>query len=105
MSRALVGEENGIRSVREPHGNAIVAHVTVGHAESVGKTVADEVPHMVVFNVLRGNPHGLGNLLRQTEQLRELGARATKQVDPGLLETTEGESPSLTVLEGEEPRS
>lgn len=34
---------------------------------------------------------GAGNLLRQTEQLRELGARNTKQLDPGLCERSAGE--------------
>lgn len=34
---------------------------------------------------------GAGNLLRQTEQLRELGARNLKQLDPGLLESAADE--------------
>lgn len=36
---------------------------------------------------------GAGNLLRQTEQLRELGARNTRQIDPALGEPSAGEGP------------
>lgn len=36
---------------------------------------------------------GTGNLLRQAEMLKELGARATKQIDPGLGEDEEGDAP------------
>ena len=42
--------------------------------------------------------NGAGNLLRQTEQLRELGARASKQIDSQLLEKQEDESPALSVV-------
>ena len=45
---------------------------------------------------------GSGNLLRQTEQLRELGARNTKQLDSGLVENTDEDVPSLTVIKGED---
>ena len=34
---------------------------------------------------------GAGNLLRQTEQLRELGARATRQLGHELVERSKGE--------------
>lgn len=44
---------------------------------------------------------GPGNLLRQTELLRELGARAAKQLDPGLGGQAAGEEPRLTEPEDE----
>jgi len=46
---------------------------------------------------------GAGNLLRQTENLRELGARNTKQIDSQLLEQSEDEAPSLTVVKDDDP--
>jgi len=45
---------------------------------------------------------GAGNLLRQTETLRELGARNTKQLDAALVEQSDDETPALTVVKGEE---
>lgn len=45
---------------------------------------------------------GAGNLLRQTEQLRELGARNTKNLDPTLIEEIDDEVPALTVIKSEE---
>ena len=41
---------------------------------------------------------GAGNLLRQTEQLRELGARNTKQLDAALVEKSDSDSPALSVV-------
>jgi DNA recombination protein RmuC len=48
---------------------------------------------------------GAGNLLRQTETLRELGARNTKQLDSTLLEQAEGETPALTVVKDDDSNS
>jgi DNA recombination protein RmuC len=45
---------------------------------------------------------GAGNLLRQTEQLRHLGARATKKIDTQLVEQSEEEAPTLTVVQADE---
>ena len=45
---------------------------------------------------------GAGNLLRQTEQLRELGARSTRQLDAALLEQSDDETPALTVVKNDE---
>jgi len=45
---------------------------------------------------------GTGNLLRQTDMLRELGARNTKQLDQTLADQAREESPALTVVSGEE---
>ena len=45
---------------------------------------------------------GAGNLLRQTETLRELGARNTRQLDAALVEQSDDETPALTVVKGEE---
>jgi DNA recombination protein RmuC len=45
---------------------------------------------------------GAGNLLRQTETLRELGARNTKQLESALVELAEAESPVLTVINDED---
>jgi len=41
---------------------------------------------------------GTGNLLRQTEQLRELGARNSRQLDQKLLEQPTDETPETTFL-------
>ena len=45
---------------------------------------------------------GAGNLLRQTENLREMGARNTKQIEPQLVAQSEGASPSLATVTEEE---
>jgi DNA recombination protein RmuC len=45
---------------------------------------------------------GTGNLLRQTDMLRELGARNTRQLDQALADQARDESPALTVNSGEE---
>jgi DNA recombination protein RmuC len=45
---------------------------------------------------------GTGNLLRQTDMLRELGARNTKQLDAALLEQSDDKAPALTVVENGE---
>ncbi len=45
---------------------------------------------------------GAGNLLRQTDQLRELGARNTKQLDEKLAEQARDDSPALTVVNSDE---
>jgi DNA recombination protein RmuC len=44
---------------------------------------------------------GTGNLLRQTDMLRELGARNTKQLDQKLAEQVTEESPALKIVQGE----
>jgi DNA recombination protein RmuC len=44
---------------------------------------------------------GSGNLLRQTEMLRDLGARATRQLDAGLVEESKESTPSLSVVSEE----
>jgi len=44
---------------------------------------------------------GTGNLLRQTDMLRELGARNTKQLDRTLAEQAKEESPALNIVQGE----
>jgi DNA recombination protein RmuC len=44
---------------------------------------------------------GAGNLLRQTDMLRELGARNTKQLDQKLAEQAKEESPALKIVQGE----
>ncbi len=44
---------------------------------------------------------GTGNLLRQTDMLRELGARNTKQLDQKLAEQAKEESPALIIVQGE----
>ena len=44
---------------------------------------------------------GSGNLLRQTDMLRELGARNTKQLDQKLAEQAKEESPALIIVQGE----
>jgi DNA recombination protein RmuC len=41
---------------------------------------------------------GTGNLLRQTDMLRDLGARSTKQLDAGLVEEAKESVPSLSVV-------
>ena len=41
---------------------------------------------------------GSGNLLRQTDMLRDLGARATKQLDAGLVEEAKESVPALSVV-------
>ena len=46
---------------------------------------------------------GSGNLLRQTEQLRELGARNTKQIDQQLMEQAKEITPALSVVSENEP--
>ena len=45
---------------------------------------------------------GAGNLLRQTDMLRELGARNTKQLDQALTDQAAEESPALTVVNSED---
>jgi len=45
---------------------------------------------------------GAGNLLRQTDMLRELGARNTRQLDQQLAEQARDESPALTVVPDDE---
>jgi DNA recombination protein RmuC len=45
---------------------------------------------------------GAGNLLRQTDMLRELGARNTRQLDQQLAEQAKDESPALTVVKDDE---
>jgi len=45
---------------------------------------------------------GAGNLLRQTEQLRELGARSTRQLDAALVEQSDDETPALTVVKNDD---
>jgi DNA recombination protein RmuC len=45
---------------------------------------------------------GAGNLLRQTENLRELGARNTRQLDAALVEQSDEEIPALTVVKNGE---
>jgi DNA recombination protein RmuC len=44
---------------------------------------------------------GAGNLLRQTDMLRELGARNTRQLDQTLAEQAKEESPALNIVQGE----
>jgi DNA recombination protein RmuC len=44
---------------------------------------------------------GSGNLLRQTDMLRELGARNTRQLDQKLVEQAKEESPGLKIVQGE----
>jgi DNA recombination protein RmuC len=46
---------------------------------------------------------GPGNLLRQTEMLRELGARNTKQLEPGLVEKASGDSAEIAALDAGQP--
>ena len=46
---------------------------------------------------------GSGNLLRQTDMLRELGARATKQLDASLVEDAKENTPALSVVTEEKP--
>jgi len=41
---------------------------------------------------------GTGNLLRQTDMLRDLGARSTKQLDAGLVEEAKESAPTLSVV-------
>jgi len=41
---------------------------------------------------------GAGNLLRQTDMLRDLGARATRQLDAGLVEESKDNAPALSVV-------
>jgi len=41
---------------------------------------------------------GTGNLLRQTDMLRDLGARSTKQLDAGLVEEATESAPTLSVV-------
>ncbi len=41
---------------------------------------------------------GTGNLVRQTDMLRDLGARSTKQLDAGLVEEAKESVPSLSVV-------
>jgi len=41
---------------------------------------------------------GTGNLLRQTDMLRDLGARTTKQLDAGLVEEAKESTPALSVV-------
>jgi DNA recombination protein RmuC len=41
---------------------------------------------------------GAGNLLRQTDMLRDLGARATRQIDAGLVEESKESTPALSVV-------
>jgi DNA recombination protein RmuC len=48
---------------------------------------------------------GSGNLLRQTDMLRELGARATKQLDASLVEDAKENTPALSVVTEEKPGS
>jgi DNA recombination protein RmuC len=48
---------------------------------------------------------GTGNLLRQTDILRDLGARNTKQLDQTLADQAREESPALTVVSGEENKT
>jgi DNA recombination protein RmuC len=45
---------------------------------------------------------GAGNLLRQTDMLRELGARNTKQLDQALTDQAREDSPALTVVNSED---
>lgn len=47
---------------------------------------------------------GAGNLLRQTEMLRELGARNTRQLEQKLSEQAREDSPALSVISGEEKK-
>jgi DNA recombination protein RmuC len=41
---------------------------------------------------------GTGNLLRQTDMLRDLGARATRQIDAGLVEESKESTPALSMV-------
>ena len=41
---------------------------------------------------------GAGNLLRQTEMLRDLGARSTRQLEAGLVEDSKESAPALSVV-------
>ncbi len=46
---------------------------------------------------------GRGNLIRQTEMLKDLGARHSKQLDARLTGQADSQAPALTVVEGEKP--